>query len=814
MESLVQDLRYGFRMLLKNPGFTAVVVLTLALGIGANTAIFSVVNAVLLTRLPYKDAKRLVAVWEQNPERGWHQNPVSAANFLDWQKQNDVFTQMAATDTIGTFNLTGTDRPEELGGQQVTGNLFSLLGVRPVRGRDFLPEEDKPGGPGVAILSHGLWQRRFGSDPALIGKMISLNNESYTVIGLMPADFYFPPFWREVDKAELWIPGLDLTNPGRTNHGYLAVARLRHEVTVTQAQAEMDTISQRIQQQYPEDKGWGVGLVKLREQAVGDARPALLVLFGAVGFVLLIACANVANLTLARAAAREKEAAIRVALGAGRKRLIRQVLTESFMLAIFGGALGLLLATWGVEILVVLSPKGSLGIGGISGLENVTISAGVMAFTFVAVLVTGLAFGLVPALVLSRQDPNQSLKEGGRSDGEGSHRHRLRSALVISEFALALILLVGAGLMIKTLVLLGRVDLGFNPQGVLTMRMSLQGPRYEEPRSRAEFFGQLLERVKSLPGVQWASVSRGLPVEGWAGNYFVTEENPSPPPNETPDANYLVIGPDYFRVMAIPLRQGRFFTDQDVERTTRVVIVNESLARKQWPDQDPIGRRLKMAAGDSPWLTVVGVVGSVRTQWPYPGFLAELYVPYTQHPWVLSPRHLIVRTDSQPTAIAAAIRYEVSALDKDQPVSDVRLLSELAAEAVAQRHFTMMLLGVFAMLALVLAAIGIFGVMSYAVTQRSHEIGIRMALGADRKDILRLVIGQGLVLAAVGIVLGLAGALVLTRFLASLLYEVRPSDPTILGVVSVLLACVGVLACFIPARRAAHVDPLVVLRCE
>jgi len=811
---MLTDLRFALRMLRKNPGFTAVAVLTLALGIGANTAIFSIVNTVLLRPLPYKDADRLVVAWEQNPERGWYQNPISAANFLDWKKQNHVFTQMAAADLVGSFNLTGTDRPEEIAGQQVTSNLFSLLGVRPMRGRDFLPEEDKPHGPLVVILSDGLWRRRFGGDPTLLGKTISLNNQNYTVIGIMASDFYFPPFWTELAKAEVWVSGLDLTEPDRTNHGFMALARLKPGVDPIQAQTEMDLISRRIQRQYPEDKGWGVGLVKLHEQAVGDRRPALLVLLGAVGFVLLIACANVANLTLARSAAREKELAIRIALGAGRKRLIRQFLTESLLLAILGSAFGLLLAAWGVGILVTLSHRDFPGAGPLGGVESVAISGRVLAFTFAMALATGVSFGLAPALTWSRQDPNQSLKEGGRISGAGSYRHRFRSLLVVTEVALALVLLVGAGLMIKTLVLLSQVDLGFNPRNVLTMKIALRGPRYEEPQPQADFFSRLLERVKSIPGVQWASISRGLPVEGWSGNFFVTEDNPSPALNEVPDANYLVIGPDYFRVMSIPLRQGRFFTEQDIERTTRVVIVNATLARKEWPDQNAIGKRLKMKSGDSPWLTVVGVVGNVRTQWPNPDFLSELYVPYTQPAWLLSPRHLIVRTASEPAAVAGAIRYEVNALDKDQPVSDVRPLDEVAGEAVAQQRFTMALLGVFATLALVLAAIGVFGVISYSVTQRLHEIGIRRALGADQKAILTLVLRQGLVLTAVGVVLGLAGAFTLTRFLIGMLYEVRPSDPSIFGAVAALLMGVGLLACYIPARRAMKVDPLVALRYE
>jgi putative ABC transport system permease protein len=801
-------------MLAKNPGFTAVAVLTLALGIGANTAIFSVVNAVLLRPLPYQEAGRLVVVWEQNPERGWYQNIVSTANFVDWRKQNHVFAAMAAGDPQKVFNLTGMGNPEEVWGEQVTTNLFELLGVRPLKGRDFLPEEDKPGGPRVAVLSHGLWQRRYGGDPTLVGKQISLNNESYTVVGVMPRSFYFPPFWRELIKVDLWVAGLDLSEPARTDHCCLAVARLKRGVGLAQAQAEMDTIAGRIQQQYPEDKGWGVGLVDLGEQVVGDTRPALLVLLGAVAFVLLIACANVANLMLARAAARQKETAIRTALGAGRARLIRQFLTESLLLAILGGGLGLLLAAWGVEILVALSPKGALGLGGVAGLENVAISGRVLAFTLSVALATGIAFGLVPALAASKPDLNQTLKEGGRSSSEGLRRHRLRSALVTSEFALALVLLVGAGLMIKTLVLLGRVDLGFNPQNVLTMRVSLLGPKYQDPRVQVEFFTQVLERVKALPGVRWASVSRGLPVEGWNGMSFVTEDHPSPPPNEEPDANYLVIGPDYFRVMGIPLREGRFFINQDTHDSPRVVIVNEHLARKQWPGQNPIGKRLKMEGSNRPWLTVVGVVGNVRTQWPYPDPLSELYVSYTQYPWLLSPRHLIIRTVSSPAGVTAAIRREVAALDKDQPVSDVRTLDQFVGEAVAQQRFSMVLLGAFAGLALVLAAVGIYGVISYAVTQRTHEIGIRMALGAERRDVLRLVVGQGVALTLGGVGIGLTGALALTRFMSSLLYGVRPSDPVTFAVVSVVLTGVALLASYIPARRATKVDPMVALRYE
>jgi putative ABC transport system permease protein len=813
MLTVTQDLKYGLRMLAKNPAFTTVAALTLALGIGANTAIFSIVNAVLLKPLPYQDADCLVMVWEQNPERGWYHNIVSAANFLDWRRQNDVFAQMAAVDPQKAFNLAGTGNPEEVWGERVTTNLFTLLGVRPIMGRDFLPEEDKPGGPRVVILSYGLWQRRYGGDATLVGKQISLNNESYTVVGIMPSRFYFPPFWREW-AGELWVPGLDLSNPVRTVHAYIAMARLKPSVSLAKAQAEMDTIAQRIVQQAPDNRGWGVSLMGLREQAVGETRRPLMVLFGAVGFVLLIACANVANLMLARAAARDREIAVRTALGAERGRLIRQFLTESTVLAFLGGTLGLLVAPWVIRVLAAVSGSSALGLWGNTPLADATVSGGVLAFTTSVTFATGIIAGLAPALGVSTPDLSRSLKEGGRSASEGVHRHRLRSLLVVSEFALALILLAGAGLMIRTLILLGRVDLGFNPRNVLTMRIPLLGPRYRDQRAQAEFFTELLKRVQALPGVRWASVSRGLPVEEWEGWGFVTEDNPSPPPNETPDANYQVVAPDYFRAMGIPLRAGRFFTAQDTQQSARVVIVNEELARKLWPGRDPIGKRLRVADPGKPWLTVVGVVGNVRTQWPTPEFFSEFYLPYTQYPWDLAPRHFIVRATSDPTTLAAAIQREVAALDKDQPVSDVRTLEQVAGEAVGPQRFAMILLGAFAALALALAAVGIYGVMAYSVAQRTHEIGIRVALGANRGNVLGMVVRQALELALVGAALGLAGALGLTRLLSSLLYSVRPTDPLTLALVTLVLVGVSAFASYIPARRATKVDPMEALRYE
>jgi putative ABC transport system permease protein len=680
-------------------------------------------------------------------------------------------------------------------------------------GRDFLPEEDKPGGPRVVILSYGLWERRYGGDANLVGRQISLNHESYTVAGIMPSGFYFPPFWREW-AGELWVPGLDLSNPVRTMHEYIAVARLKPGVSLARAQAETDTISRRIVQEAPDDKGWGVGLVGLREQAVGETRRPLLVLFGAVGFVLLIACANVANLMLARSAGRDREIAIRTALGAERGRLIRQLLTESTLLALLGGTLGLLVVPWVIRVLAAVSGSAALGLWGGADLADVTVNGGVLAFTMTVTLATGIISGLAPALGASRPDLNRSLKEGGRSPSEGVHRHRLRSLLVVSEFALALILLAGAGLMIRTLILLGRVDLGFNPHNVLTMRIPLLGPRYKDQRTQAEFFTELLERVQALPGVQWASVSRGLPVEGWSGWGFVTEENPSPPPNQEPDANYQVIGPDYFRVMGIPLREGRFFTDLETQQSPRVVIVSEELARKQWLGQDAIGKRMRVNLPGKPWLTVVGVVGNVRTAWPTPDFFQEFYLPYTQYPWDLAPRVFIVRTAMNPTAVAASIQREVAALDKDQPVSDLRTLEQVVGEAVGPQRFAMMLLGAFAALALALASVGIYGVMAYSVSQRTHEIGVRMALGANRSNVLGMVVRQALGLALAGAGVGLAGALGLTRLLSSLLYSVRPTDPLTLALVTLVLVGVSAFASYIPARRAAKVHPMEALRYE
>ncbi len=807
-DHLVRDLRFGFRQLRKNPGFTAVAVLTLALGIGLNTAIFSVVYAVLLRPYPYRDPDRLVIVWEQNPSRGWTTNIVSAANFNDWRKQNRVFADMAAVDPT-TFNLAGDGEPVEIGGEQVTANLPSLLGVQPLQGRGFQPEDDRPGSAPVALVSYGLWQRRYGGDPAMIGRTISLDGKAYPVVGIMPPGFTddYTTFFQT--NAQVWISGLDLSDPGRTNHRFLALARLKPGVTVPQAQKEMDTIASRIEIEYPENKGWGVEVIRVRDQVVRYVSLGLKVLMGAVAFVLLIACVNLASLLLSRNASREREITIRAAMGAGRGRVVGQLLTESALLATSGGALGLLFARLGIDSLLVLAPADTPGIG------SVSLNAQVFGFALLVTVTTGFLFGLVPALGMSKPDLIASLKESGRTSTEGARSYRGRRLLVAAEVAMAFVLVIGATLMLRTLIRLSRFDLGFKPDHVVTMRTPLRGPRYRSHQDEARFFEQLLARVEALPGVQSASVASGLPLINQAGMGFVTEENPTPAPELMPDANYLVIAPHYFRVMGIPLTEGRPFSDGDTGQSQRVVIVNEELARRYWPGQDPLGKRLRSGASDWwPWRTVVGVAANVRTTGPDNDFEPELYIPCSQPPWLLSPRILVIRTVVDPLAAVPAIRREISSLDRDQPVSDIRTLDQIAGEPAAQRQFLMVLLATFAGLALSLASIGIYGVLAYSVARRTHEFGIRMALGAARADVLRLVLAQGSQFVLYGVIAGFMGAVLLTRFLESLLFEVTPTDPGAFAAVTALLALVSLLACFIPARRATRVDPVVALRYE
>lgn len=825
MTGLLEDLRHASRKFRKSPGFTAVAVLTLALGIGANTALFSVVYAVLLRPLPYKDPNSLVMVWQQNPHRGWLENPVSGANFRDWKKQNHVFADMAAFESL-FFNLTGDAKPEQIAGERVSANLFSLLEVQPLLGRLFVREEERTDKAAV-VISYQLWQQYYGGDPAVVGRRISLNGESYPIVGILPASFADDYSASLAPHSLIWISGIEPFPEDREFHEYRALARLKPEVSLAQAQAEMDTIAGGIERQYPESRGWGVALVGLHDQVVHYTRPGLLLLLGAAVLILLIACANVANLLLVRATGRERETAIRSALGASRGRIIRQFLVESILLSVLGATAGLALAVGGSQVLLRLSPTAPPPqLEGAATGTHAGVGGVVLLFTVLVAVSTGILFGLAPAFSASNPNMNESLKESGRGSTAGAKHHRLRDGLVVCEFALALALLVGAGVMIKALAHLRGVDLGFNPDHLLSMKIPLEGPAYRDAERQAGFFGQLLSRIEALPGVEAASISRGVPMYGWAGWNFVTSDNPHPRAGEVPDANYVAIGPHYFRTMQIPLRAGRPFTDFDTPAAQPAAIVSESLARKYWPGQDPIGKRLKISSDaddkTQPWRSVVGVAGNVRSEGQYAPFVPEIYVPYTQYPWTLWPRHLLIRTATDPLAMVGAVGREVAVLDKDVPVSEISTMKKIVAGPVQQGQTIMWLLGAFACLALVLAAVGIYSVISYAVSQRTHEIGVRMALGASRRDVARLVVRQGALLTSAGVAIGMVGALAITRFLSNLpfqvrwllLFDVHPTDPLIFAMVCALLAMVALLASYLPARRAASVDPMAALRYE
>ncbi len=801
MEAIIQDIRYGFRMLLKNRSFTIIAMFALALGIGANTAIFSVVNAVLLRPLPYQDPAQIMTVLQK--ESG----PVAPANFLDWRKQQSVFESIAAAQ-YWSPSLTGLDRPEQLTALQLTADMFHLLGVSPALGRTFSDGEDQPGNERVVVLSNRLWQRRFGGDSNIINQQITLDGQSYTIIGVMPKDFQFAPFW--ATRAEMWAPlNLAPRINDRNGQSLRIFARLNQGVTREQAQAEMDAINQRLEQQYPEsNKGLQFFVDPLHEKVVGKTRPALLILLGAVCFVLLIACANVANLMMARATARQKEIAVKTALGASRSRIVRQLLTESVMLATAGGAAGLLLAQWGISGLLALSPAN------LPRAQTISLDGYVLCFTLAISILTGLLFGLVPALQASKLDLNESLKEGGRSSTEGRRRNRVRRLLVISEIALALVLLVGGGLMIRSFLRLQSVDSGFNPRNVLTMIVSLAGSEHSTGPKRAAFFNQLLERVEGLPGVQSASAINHLPLAGdiW-GIGFTIEGRPAPLPGEGLAAVYRIVRPKYFQTMGATLVAGRDFTERDNDTAPGVVIINEAMARRHWPGEDPIGKRITVTLNDTAPREIVAVVKDVKqgdwTAKPLP----EIYLPYLQ---ATSPRYLtlVVRTSSDPMRLAAAVQSEVWTIDKNLPVSEIMSMEDAISASIAQQRFNMLLLGIFAAVALVLAIVGIYGVMSYSVTQRTHEIGIRMALGARSSDVLRMIVGQGMVLVAVGIGVGLVGAFLLTRLMESLLFGVSVTDPLTFIAISIVLAGVALGACFIPARRATKVDPMIALRYE
>ncbi|HEX8142216.1 MAG TPA: ABC transporter permease [Pyrinomonadaceae bacterium] len=803
-----QDLRYGLRTMLKNPGFTGVAVLALALGIGANSAIFSVVNSILLRPLPFKDPDRLVMVWHSYPKLDLIA-PVSPPGFTDYGARTDVF-ENAAVASGGSANLTGAGEPERIQARAVTASFFPTLGVTPALGRTFLQEEDQPSHEHVVVLSHGLWQRRFGADPAIVGQTIMLDGEGYNVVGVMPESF------RMFGQDDLWAP-LALTaeqlSPKRRGSEFLLmIARLKPGVSLEQAQAVMDTVAGQIRQNnpqnYPNDGSWGVKVKSVYEETVGDIRPALLVLLGAVGFVLLIACANVANLLLARASVRRKEIAIRTALGAGRRRLIRQLLTESVLLSLVGGGLGMVLAVWGVDVLVKLNQNN------IPRAQEVGIDGRVLAFTCGLSLLTGILFGLAPALQASKTELTEALKEGGRTSG-GSHRARVRNLLVISEIALALVLLIGAGLMVKSFSRLSHVNPGFEPQNLLTMQVALPSTKYSEPKRRADFYRQALEKIKTLPGVQSAGAVSHLPLSGSVGSGFFSIEGRAESPGEQlPHTDLRASTPDYLQTMGIPLLKGRYFNERDTEASPNVAIVDETLARRYWPNEDPIGKRISFNRRENAdvWREVVGVVGAVRHKALDADYRGQLYFPHPQNPW--GGMYLVVRTMNEPASMAAMVRDAIQSVDKDQPVYRVMTMETLLAESVAQRRFSMLLLTLFAVVAVLLAIVGLYGVMSYGVSQRTHEIGIRMALGAQAGDVLRMVVGQGLLLALIGVGAGLLASLALTRVMSSLLFGVSARDPFMFVSIPLILAAVALLACYIPARRATKVDPMIALRYE
>src|SRR5271169_1689831 len=804
MNAFIQDLKFSLRVLAKSPGFTLVAILTLALGIGANTAIFSVVNAVLLRPLPFKDSAQLVVMRETYKLVG--NVSVSYPDFLDWRQQSHAFSAMAIVNNVG-FNLSGVTQPENIGGYAVSPNFLALVGVRPLLGRDLLASEEKPGTAPVVLLSYQLWQSHLGGDPGVIGRSITLDGRSFSIVGILPPTFRF------LDRTDVIVPigvfAADLTDRGERGDTDV-VGRLAPGVTLAQATVEMNTIAARLGDQYPQtNHGFGAHLESFREAFTGDTRLAVLVLFGAVVFVLLIACVNVANLFLVRGAARAREIALRLAFGASRGRVVRQMLTESLLLAFLGGVLGIMLGLWGISGLGYLLPADSLQTMGVRMDVSVLLFAGAMI-----VLVT-FAFGLVPALQATRPDLHETLKDGGRGATSTAAQHRLRGALAIAETALALVLLVGAGLMLKSLYHLIQVSPGFQPARVLYMEMDLRTDQYSKDPAILNFWQQILDRVRVIPGVESAALGTAVPLTGNHRRSDVTIEGlPTPGPGEFPHPDRHTISAGYITTMGIPLLRGRNFSDADNETAPDVALINSTMARRFWNDGDPIGKRFLWGhpGKDEKWITIVGVVADTKLYGLDNPARLEVYSPYRQRP--SADMNLVVRSAVDPASLTSAVRAAVATIDKDQPIFDVHTMQQLVDDSMSTRRLTLVLLGIFSALALILAAIGIYGVMAYSVALRTQEIGIRIALGAQRQDVLRLILGQGARIAFFGVAIGLTVAAALARLLSSLLFSVSASDPLTFAAVAVILVAVALLACYIPARRALRVDPIIALRYE
>ncbi|MGH9971007.1 MAG: ABC transporter permease [Pyrinomonadaceae bacterium] len=821
MNTLWPDIRYGTRMLLKNPGITFVVILALALGIGANTAIFSVVNAVILRPLPYQESDRLVFLNERS--QVMNEMSISYPNLTDWRNQNQVFERIGVYNR-NSYTLTGSGEAERIPTAQASADLFTALRMNAAIGRVFTNDEDKPGGPPVVVLSYGLWQRRFGGQMSILNQALTLNGKSYTVIGVMPQGFLYP------SRVEMWVPVGQLSGDSnwqqRGNHpGLYGVARLKPGATLAQAQADMDNIALNLEKQYPDSNaGTRVRIRPLLEIYVSDVRSTLWVLFGAVAFVLLIACANIANLLLARASARQREMAIRSALGAGRWRIARQLLTESVLLSLLGGTLGLLLARWGIELILYISPDA------IPRSREISLDWRVLTFTIGISVLTGILFGLMPALQAGVVDVQETLKESGRGT---TGRHWLRSSLVVVEVATTLVLLIGAGLMIRSFYRLQKVNPGFSYDQLTSFSISLPQRKYASEEQRSEFFKRLVENIRGLPGVEAVAAASGLPLgnNGWQTS-FVIDGRPLPPRDETPLMEACTVTPDYFRAMNIPLLRGRYFNDQDnrsfltgrdlsklnegekMIAGTNAIIIDEEFARRYWPNEDAVGKRIKFGSDPkSPTLTVVGVVGRVKMDGlSQDSNRVQGYFPFAQLPF--SGMAVIIKASGDPNQLIASAREQVKAVDPEQPIYSIRTMNEIRAESVAPERLNLTLLSIFAGIALVLAIVGIYGVMSYSVTQRTHEIGIRMAIGAQPRDVFRMVMGQGMLLAMIGVAIGLVGAFGLTRLMTAMLFGVEPTDPATFVVIALLLTVVALVACYVPGRRATKVDPVVSLRYE